>query len=131
MNTVEANDFYTVMADQIKNRLYLLMKGDVFERQRFENLPAQMREACRMLKPGFTCLADFAQVSLFALPDVATAVQKTLLEEGVKRVASVWGEQMLAKLSMSKSAQTAGDPYVDRRKVFTDKNQGEAWLDEP
>jgi hypothetical protein len=130
MITVTSKDGYSVKVDQNKNRLYLEMEGDVFERHKFENLPTEMKDGCRMLKPGFTCLADFKKVTLFALPDVATAVQKAILEEGVRKVASVWGEQLLAKMSINKAADSSGDAYVDRRKVFTDKAEGEAWLDE-
>jgi hypothetical protein len=119
-----------VKVDQTKNRLYTELFGELFERQKFVNLPTEIREACSMLKPGFTCVADFKEVTLFALPDIATGVQKALLEEGVRKVASVWGEQLLAKLSINKAADSSGDAYVDRRKVFTDKAEAEAWLDE-
>jgi hypothetical protein len=130
MDTIVPKDGYSVKVDQNKNRLFLEMEGDVFERNKFENIPTEMKEGCRILKPGFTCLADFTKVKLFALPDIAAAVQKTILEEGVRKVASVWGEQLLAKMSISKAADSSGDAYVDRRRVFTERAEGEAWLDE-
>ena len=130
MTIVTSSDRYIVKVDETKNRLYLEMNGDVYELHKFENLPSEMRKACRMLQPGFTCLADFKEVTLFALPDVAAAVQKAILEEDVRKVASVWGEQLLAKMSINKAADSSGDAYVDRRKVFTNRAEGEAWLDE-
>lgn len=128
--TVASREGYSVKADQIKNRLHLKLEGDMYERHKFENIPSEVKDGCRMLKPGFTCLADFREVQLFALPDIAGAVQKILLEEGVRKVASVWGQQLLAKLSLDKAADSSGDAYVDRRKVFTDRAEGETWLDE-
>lgn len=130
MTIVASSDFYALRSDTLKNRVYLELKGEVFERSKFESIPTQVREVCRSLKPGFTCVADFKGVTLFALPDIAAEVQKVLLEEGVRRVASVWGEQLLAKLALDKAADKAGDTYVDRRKVFTDRAAAEAWLNE-
>jgi hypothetical protein len=106
------------------------VQGKGYERHKFEQLPAHLEEGYKRLEPGFTCFADFTQVILFALPDVAVAVQKTLMEGGVRKVASVWGEQLLAKMAVSKIANTTGDEYTEKRKIFTDMVEGEAWLDE-
>ncbi len=130
MITVASKEGYSIRVDQIRNRIYLELQGDMYDRPKFEDIPSEVRDACRMIKPGFTCLADFKKVQLFALPDIAAAVQKILLEEDVRKVASVWGQQLLAKLSLDKAADSSGDAYVDRRKVFTDRAEGEAWLDE-
>ena len=130
MTTVVSNESYTIRSDALKNRIYLEMQGEVYETTKFVNLATQLRDACRGMKPGFTFVADFKNVTVFALPDIATEVQKTLLEEGVRRVASVWGEQLLAKLALDKAASSAGDAYVDRRKVFTDRYAAETWLNE-
>jgi hypothetical protein len=121
---------YEINLDKDKNRLYLKMEGDIYHKEKFEKLPEQMREACKALDQGFTCLADFTKVKLFALPDVAGSVQEAILEQGVRKVASIWGEQLLAKMAMNKSADSVGDDYSHKRKIFTDRAEGEAWLDE-
>ncbi len=121
---------YSVRIDRDNNRIHLKLWGEVIDRSKFASLPDHMKQACHEMQPGFTCLADFREVTFFALPDLATSTQQALLDSGVSKVASLWAQQLLAKLGIDKAAKTTGDEYASRRKVFTDLGEAEKWLDE-
>ncbi len=53
------------------------------------------------------------------------------MDANVKKIASVWNTETFAKMIVDSSAQkVAGGAYDVRRKVFHDKTEAEAWLDE-
>ena len=67
-------------------------------------LPA-VKAACDPTKPGFTALADFTEMKLLGLPDVAQKVQISISNAGVRKVASVWGHESFAKIVVNSSAE--------------------------
>ncbi len=81
---------------------------------------ADTKAACDALKPNFTVLADFTGLSLFGLPDFTEKVQTTLMDAGVKKIASVWNKETFAKLVVDSSAQkVAGEHTTRRGECFT------------
>ena len=88
-----------------------------------------MKEASSRLAADFTCLADFTEVGLLGLPDIAQQVQETLAAAHVRKVASVWSKEGFAKIVVQRSANHAAGGYSEKREVFSDLTVAEAWLD--
>ena len=130
METVGSTEHCTISIDRQKNRIFLVFIGDILDPKTAEPIPGQTQKGCEQLKPGFTCLADFTQMRLLSLGDLAAKVQSTLLRADVKKVASVWSEDTFAKMVVDRSGEKVGSEYASRRKHFTDRTTAEKWLDE-
>ena len=120
---------YAMQVDIARNRLEIQFFGDLTDPKENENIPSETRDASERLTKGFTCLADFTKVGLLGLPDIAKQVQETLVQCGVGKVASVWSTEGFAKLVIQRSANQASGGYSEKRKVFSDLGEAEAWLD--
>ena len=98
---------YVIEIDNSKNRLRIRFFGDILDAARNARVPADTKDAVSRLASGFTCLADFTEVGLLGLPDLAKQVQVTLLEAGVRKVASVWTKEGFSRLVVQRSAEQA------------------------
>lgn len=131
MQEIGSDTNYRWAVDKEKNRAHLWLFGDVLTTQGVTGVVKDTKAACDALKPGFTMLADFTGLNLLALPDFAQKVQATLMDAGVKKIASVWNRDTFAKLIVDSSAQkVAGGAYDAKRRVFHSMAEAEAWLDE-
>ncbi len=119
---------YVMRIDTSKNRLRVKFFGDITDPAENKDIPANVKDACTRLAAGFTCLADFTEVGLFGLPDIAQQVQETLAVVHVRKVASVWSKEGFAKIVVQRSADHAAGGYAEKRKVFSDMAEAEAWL---
>ncbi len=131
MKEIGSGPTYRIMIDKTKNRIYFSFFGDLVKDASVAGLLDATKASSALMEPGFTALADFREVNLLGLPDIAQKVQMTLLEAGLRRVASVWSHESFAKIIIDSSAQKAGSGmYSEKRKVFKDEVEAEAWLDE-
>jgi hypothetical protein len=122
---------FRVAVDTAKNRIYFWIFGDAVKISGSSPMPNYTEKACDLMKPGFTLLADFSEMKMLGLPDVVQQVQSRLLNAGIRKVASVWSEESFAKFIVDSSAQKLkSGEYSERRKVFKDRIEAEAWLDE-
>lgn len=130
MQDVGSSNNYRIAVDFRKNRIYFWFFGDIGRESGAENLLVHTRSACDVLIAGFTVLADFTQSNLLGLPDLAQEVQYSLMNSGVSKVASVWTKESSGKLIVDFAAnEVAQGLYGQRRKVFFDRAEAEAWLD--
>ena len=131
MQEIGSGPSYRLEVDIPKNRIYLSFFGDALSDASVVGLLPAVKAACDLMKPGFTALADFTEMKLLGLPDVAQKVQISISNAGVRKVASVWGHESFAKIVVNSSAEKVkGGEYSERRKVFKDRAEAEAWLDE-
>lgn len=120
---------YRIAVDTMRNRLYIWYSGEVMRSTENPQLLVHAQEACRSLKPGFSVLADYLEMTMLGLPDVIASVQATLLDSGVNRVATVWKADSFSKIVIDSQAQKVGHAYAEKRKPFSDRAKAEAWLD--
>jgi hypothetical protein len=94
--------------------------------------PEAMRQAVKILLPGFTVLADLRNLGIAtAQRQYLAEGQRILGEAGMARVASVWGDQALERMKIGESAQSSGGAhYATNRKEFLDISEAIIWLDE-
>ena len=131
MKEIEASSHYRVEIDTAKNRFYLSLIGDVLTDAHVAGMMDAIQTAIGLLKPGFTAVGDFTELKLLGLPDVSQQVQTTLLNGGLRKVASVWSHEGFSKIVVDSSAgKIKSGQYSEKRKVFTDRAEAEAWLDE-
>jgi hypothetical protein len=131
MKEIGTGPHHRVEVDTAKNRMYLAFFGDALSDAAAAGLRDEIQAAIALMKPGFTALGDFTEMNLMGLPDVAQQLQTALLNAGVKKAASVWSNESFAKILVDSSAKkvSAGE-YSERRKVFKNRLEAEAWLDE-
>jgi len=131
MQEIGSGPNYRVSIDQAKNRIYMRFSGDILSAQAVSALPGDVKTGCDRLKSGFTCLADFTEMKLLGLPDLVTNVQATIMTAGVRKVASVWSDEGFAKFLIDSSAhKVSSGAYEEKRKVFKNAAEAEAWLSE-
>lgn len=131
MQEIGSGPSYRVEVDRPKNRIYLSFFGDAVNDASVTGLLDAVKAACDLMKPGFTGLADFTEMGLLGLPDVAQKVQITLLDAGLRKLASVWDHQSFAKVVVDSSAQKVkSGEFSEKRKVFKNRVEAEAWLAE-
>jgi hypothetical protein len=131
LEQIGSNLNYRASVDIIKNRVYLNFFGDILNTQGVDGLLPDISKAVARMKPGFTVLADFTEMTMLGLPDVVVSVQTTLAKTAMRKVASVWTEDTFAKMIVDTSAHKVGDgSYENKRRVFKNKAEADAWLDE-
>jgi len=131
MKEIGAGPHHRVEVDTAKNRIYLSFFGDALSDAAAAGLRDSIQVAISLMRPGFTALGDFTEMKLMGLPDVALQLQTSLSNAGVRKAASVWSHESFAKMLVDSSAQKVkGGEYVAKRKVFNNRAEAEAWLDE-
>jgi hypothetical protein len=122
---------YRITIDAARNRLYILVLGEAMTTNGVQGLVPAVKAGCDTLKPGFTAVADFLEMTLLGLPDVVRDVQETIMAAGLRKLASVWHKETFAKMVVDQSAQkAAGGGLTEKRRVFYSRDEAEAWLDE-
>jgi hypothetical protein len=130
MEEIGSGTNYRISFDKAKNRIYFWFFGDIMNPAGVAGLPGDLKKAVQLARPAFTGLADFSDMKLLGLPDVAQDTQATLVAGGIKKVASVWNRESFAKFIVDSTAAKVGDKYSEKRKIFFDRAEAEAWLDE-
>jgi hypothetical protein len=131
MREIGSGPNYRVEVDTAKNRIYLRFLGDIVSEAAVAGLQEAVSAACAIVKPQFTTLADFTEMKLLGLPDIVQQLQMTLLNAGLRKLASVWDHETFAKIVVDSAAQKVkSGEYSERRKVFKNKIEAEAWLSE-
>jgi hypothetical protein len=134
MNTIEQiakAPTYSVAVDRVKNRLYITGYGNVIRAIESEPFVDAVKEAIKLLNPGFTCLADFREVELFTMDDMTATVQKAMITSGMSRVAAVWGPQLLARRTVRRAVEqvhASEQAHQKLRREFDNNTDAEAWL---
>ncbi len=130
MRTVVAREGYRITVDDSRNRLLFEVWGDVVDHGLFATILEDWRKACSVVRPGFTLLADYTQVGVFALPQIWSEAQALIVSAGVEKSAVFWGKRVLGRYATEKAAQDASTEYSMRRRSFETRAEAEAWLDQ-
>jgi len=122
---------YRIAVDVAKNRLYTWFKGDLVADRDGVGLLENTRKACTLMKPGFTSLTDFTDVTLLGLPDLMEKAQRILASSGLSKSAKVWADQLFARRVVDAQAQKVEEgSFSNKRRAFQSRAEAEAWLDE-
>ncbi len=131
MKEVGSGSKYRVAVDVAKNRLFTWFKGDLISSSDGAGLLETTRTACDMLRPGFTSLTDFTEVTLLGLPDLMQSAQRLLGLSGLSKSATVWTNESFAKFILDSEAQKVTEgSFSKKRRAFMSRVEAEAWLDE-
>lgn len=121
---------YRITIDKAKNRLYILILGEAMTPEGVRGLVPAVKAGCAGLKPGFSAVADFLEMTLLGLPDAVRDVQETIMGAGLGKLASIWQRETFAKMLVDDLARkSAGGALAERRRVFHSRPEAEAWLD--
>ena len=131
MTEVGSGSKYRIAVDVTKNRLYTWFKGELIASSDAAGLLETTKTAFTMLKPGFTSLTDFMEVTLLGLPDVMQSAQRLLASSGLSKSATVWTNEGFAKIIVDSGAQKVSEgSFATKRRSFRSRVEAEAWLDE-
>ena len=127
MNTIAKNEYYTIVTDKNKNRLYLTVEGFWKNRDAVPNYITDMKKALDELSREYTILADVSRMKPppAEIAAVHNESQKQAIAAGLKKTAEIVGEDVIAKMTVDRYAKESGMPKM----TFSDKKEAEAWLD--
>lgn len=128
MNTIAQNEYYTIITDSKKNRLYLTVEGFWKSRSVVPNYIDDMKKALGELSKGYTILADVSRMKPppAEIAAVHNESQTQAVAAGLKKTAEIVGEDIIAKMTVDRYAKESGMP----KRTFDNKKDAETWLDE-
>jgi len=125
MRTVATNDHYVIGVDEAKNRLFFVMKGDWTATEAVSNWLEDVKKALQHMRPGFTELIDWTEVSAIVLTDYIAGAQQLAINAGLRKAARVYSGEKFLKLQMDSLSRKTSFPVES----FFSKEDAEAWLD--
>lgn len=127
MKTIAKTEYYIIATDAKKNRLYLTIKGFWKNRSVVPNYVSDLQKATTELSNGYTVITDITEIKT-PPPEIVqlhTEAQRVALSAGLKKTAEVVGQDIIAQMTLKRSAQDSGMT----RNVFGSKEEAERWLD--
>ena len=130
MKQLVKRKLYTISVDTSKHRLYYVITGfwdnnavDV------DDYMQNWKEVISHVSKGFTLLTDATEFRVMTKEwaDRAIQVQKMMVEAGLSKTAAVFSQEGLPKMQSDRISKHSGMT----KKVFTDMQEAEAWLDQP
>jgi len=128
MKTIAKNEYYAILVDTTKNRLYLTLIGFWKSRSVVPNYIEDLKKATKELSRGYAILTDTTRMKA-PPPEVVslhTEAQKVVVAAGLKKTAEVVGQDVFAKMAVDHFSRESG-MY---KRTFDNKPEAEAWLDE-
>jgi len=125
MRTVAKTDHYVIGVDETKNRLFFEMKGDWTDTQAVPNWLDDVKKALQSMRPGFTELIDWTDVSAIVLTDYIAGAQQLAIDAGLRKAARVYSGEKFLKLQMDSLSRKTSFPV----ETFFSKEEAEVWLD--
>lgn len=125
MRTVASCDHYVIQVDEVKNRIIFLMKGAWTDANAVPDWLEDMSKALKHVKPGFTELIDWTDVSAIILTDYIAAAQQLAINAGLRKAARVYSGEKFLKIQMDTLSKKTSFPVES----FFTREQAEAWLD--
>ncbi|GAK53348.1 hypothetical protein U14_04613 [Candidatus Moduliflexus flocculans] len=125
---IAAREQYRLEVDPAKNRIYYTMSGFWRDPADFPDYFEDYKKAVAAVRPGFTVLTDVREFKAPAqsVKPLFDEQQRRLNKAGLKKVAEVFSQNAIVKLSLDHIAKRSGMQKRD----FTDFADAEAWLDE-
>jgi hypothetical protein len=126
MRIVTRTDQYLHEADSAKNRGYITLYGTWTSVREVPEVLQDVEKLCTALRPGFSILCDFRESKATALPDIFQKASEILVTAGMKRFAALHERETFMQTQMAKASRDGNFPG----RVFYDRDEAEAWLDE-
>ncbi|GAK50542.1 hypothetical protein U14_01773 [Candidatus Moduliflexus flocculans] len=128
METIGANQYYSVEIDQGLNRLYLTGKGFWKDVNIAQNFLAHVKQGVQRLLPGYSVLADLHEFKT-PPPEVAEFIieSQRITSETIGKSAQVVGKNAAIEMPMNRYASTSG--IKPRNRSFATRAEAEAYLD--
>lgn len=127
-NVKRGNQYYSVEADQEKNRVHFVMQGIIPDVETISNFEPDWHTTVGELKSGFTILGDLSKCA--PLPKDVEAlnqqVQGWLMQQGCSKVAQLVGDLNVMS-QVNSFAERSGMKNVLR--AFNIRRTAEMWLD--
>lgn len=127
----EKEDFYTIIADTEKNRIYMKIIGAWEKETQVPNYNTDMEEAVKYMTEGFTtCVTlDEKKAPKFGMTKLHKKQQEILLAAGNSKTAVYLpGKQVLQNMTLNVVGKLSG--MAGKVKTFKALDAAEAWLDE-
>lgn len=128
MKTIAQNEYYTILVDSKKNRLYLTVEGFWKNRSVVPHYIDDLKKAIEDLNKGFTLLTDVRRMKVppAEIAALHNEAQTLVISEGLGKTAEIHGEDVIAKMAVDRYSSGSGM----FKRNFDNKIEAEAWLDE-
>ena len=123
---VADEEYYRLDVDQGKNRIYFTIRGDWTDAKKMSNWIPDIEKAIGYCSPGFTEYIDWTTMTAITLTDAIAEHHKIAMKAGISRAARVFDQSHFVALQLERVARESGFPI----KVFYNRSEAEAWLDE-
>ena len=129
----EKEDFYTIIADTEKNRIFMRIFGAWEEESQVPNYNTDMEKAVTYMKEGFTtCVTlDEKKAPKFGMTKLHKKQQEILMSAGNSKTAVFTpGKQILQTMTLNVVGKLSGMSGAGKVKIFKQLEAAEAWLEE-
>jgi hypothetical protein len=127
MKEIASTEFYSILIDTGKNRMFLTYKGSWMKHEDVSGFANDCALATEGLTPGFTVLSDVRPMEAMLITDVIEKVQKDSIQAGIRKAARVYDRPTFIKRQAEQIHQKTGL----KSKAFDSVADAEAWLDDP
>jgi 3-deoxy-D-manno-octulosonic acid (KDO) 8-phosphate synthase len=127
MKEIASTEFYSILIDTGKNRMFLTYKGSWMKHDDVPDFVNDHARAMERLSRGFTVLADVRPMQAMLITDVIEKVQKDSIQAGIRKAARVYDRPTFIRRQADQIRQKTGLKAM----VFDSVADAEAWLDEP
>ncbi len=123
----EKENFYSIIADKEKNRIYLTVVGVWENPGQVPNYNSDMELAVKEIESGFTVLTTLAEEKApkFGMTNLHKKNQQIMMDAGLSKAAVYLpGRQILQKMTLNVVSKLTGMNV----KVFSDRDEALKWL---
>ncbi len=128
MKTIAQNDYYAILVNTAKNRLYLTLTGFWKSRSVVPNYIEDMKKATQELSKGYTVLADVTQMKPPPkdVVNVHMEAQTVAIAAGLSTTAEIVSQDVITQMSINRFSKESGMS----KGTFDNTEEAEVWLDE-
>lgn len=127
MQEIAKTEFYMLLIDETKKRVYNIVFGAWGERPEVSQVLQDWEKVFNLISEGYTMLTDARQFRLISAGWAATTIKirQRLIQAGITKIAEILPENSLLKVQFGKASERAGV----KTKVFSSRKEAEIWLD--
>ena len=127
MKEIASTEFYSILIDTGKNRMFLTYKGSWMKHDDVPDFVKDHALAIGQLSSGFTVLVDVRPMQAMLMTDVVEKVQTDAVQAGIRKAARVYDRPTFIQRQAEQIHQKTGM----QSKAFDNMADAEAWLGEP
>jgi len=128
MKVIAENEYYSIIVDEIKNRVYLTIVGFWEDMDVVPNFISDMTKASQSVSRGFTVLVDITQMKPppKKVGEMHMKAQGIFLGAGLVKTAELLPANVIAKMAVDRYSRESGM----QKGSFSSREEAEKWLDE-